>query len=114
MPDFRESRYARGQRAGRVRIRLAAVLLRDLGVLVAPEDLWTQDGAYRAAQWDLARWGTSEAYLTAEEAARRGVYPARFSLSSWDTMTECGQKGVCWVGGATDSNYREVSVKDAA
>jgi hypothetical protein len=115
-PRFRKRGHSfRRDGPGRVRERLAKVLLRDLGVVVDPHDLWTQEGFYRSRYHDLARWGTSRAYFTEKGAKKLGVdlhYTSHpFHLLSWDTMTESCRKGVRWVSpDRFEETYNEVSV----
>lgn len=81
---------------GRVRERLAPLLLKDLGIIADPEDLWTQEGFYRNNKHDLARWGANGCRFEPETAKRLG-FTHSFNVSSWDTMTECCQMVMAFV-----------------
>lgn len=82
---------------GRIKLKLADVILRDTGIVVDPYDLWTQQGAYRSRYWDLARWGGDGAKFAPEEAEKFGM-THKFSICSWDTMSECAKYGITIVG----------------
>lgn len=81
------------RKPGRIKTKMAQRLSEELTkkegfqITIDPEDLWTQQGDYRKATWDLARWG----------ALKKTVNPKginlHFSIHSWDTMTECLKKG---------------------
>ncbi len=79
--------------AGRIREKLAK-LLGEKGILVDPEDLWTQEGAYRSVHWDLARWGTMEAKFKDGKAPDGTDWHQSVQLSSWSTMTDCCKYGI--------------------
>jgi hypothetical protein len=78
----------RGQNGpGRTRIKLAALLSKELGLVIEPEDIW--DNNYPAAKWlDLARWGVD---------ARPPGKAFKINVHSWDTMGEIVKKGVAVV-----------------
>ena len=88
------------RRVGRTRERLARVLKRDLGLDVAPEDLWMQEGFYRSHYHDLARWGSN--------AARRSGDPLPTHIASWDTMTEVCRRGATSFNGG---GYEEITAR---
>jgi hypothetical protein len=81
---------------GYIKCRLAKVLQRDLGLIVDPCDLWTQQGAYRSHYWDLARWGAYHCLWDAQKQ-KQYAFTHEFSITSWDTMTEMCQKGAALV-----------------
>jgi hypothetical protein len=82
-----------GKHPGRVRLRLAALLLQK-GIEVSPYDLWVQEGAYRSHYWDLACWGTDKAKFVNGIAPDGTPFPYEVQLSSWSTMTDCVRRGI--------------------
>lgn len=75
-------------------------------IIVELEDFWIQQGAYRHATWDLARWGCYP---------RMWLHGGRVTLSiySWDTMTECARRGIELLHHDRDGSWEfEVSVHD--
>ncbi len=71
---------------GRTKIRLLKKLT-DSGLPIPDaECLWVQLGGYRSRHWDLARWG-------ADWVDGSGQH---WSITSWDTMTQCVKRGVTW------------------
>lgn len=89
------------RKVGKVRQKLAKVLKDQLGITVAPEDLWTQEGFYRNWNHDLARWGCSHAIMADGSTT---------AIASWDTMTDCARYGVdSFVDG---SWYTEICQRD--
>jgi len=99
-----------GRHPGRVRERLAALLLKK-GVIVSPYDLWAQEGGYRHMHWDLARWGSNDARWEGGRAPDGTEYHGQVLLCSWSTMSECVRWGVA-VGKFTDS-WGHVDVEHA-
>jgi hypothetical protein len=91
---------------GRVRVRLAAVLLRDLGVVVDPGDLWCQEGGYRSLHWDLARWGAYNVTWADPAKHKKAVH----SICSWDRMTAC-LRGVAWVTGPEEHDWEGLAAE---
>lgn len=83
----------RREKIGSVRVKLCKLLL-EKNVLVAPEDLWVQEGAYRQITWDLARWGSNHARWKDGIAPDGKPWRNEIILSSWSTMTECCNKGI--------------------
>jgi hypothetical protein len=79
----------RGHEVGRVREKLAALLLAE-GIDIDPYALRWQDGAYATAQWDCCKW------FGDGKSVGRADRPDGFSVhvSSWDTMTECARYGI--------------------
>lgn len=82
-----------GKHPGRIRIRLAELLL-DKGIVVSPYDLWTQEGGYRHMTWDLARWGSYEATFPNGITPDGSTFHGKVHLSSWSTMTDCVRFGI--------------------
>lgn len=95
------------KRFGKTRTKLAIVLgtkLRESENLprlsIEPEDFWIQQGAYRHATWDLARWGVD---IHCEGGKYLKVY-------SWDTMTDCVRYGITILSQENRDIYeREIS-----
>jgi hypothetical protein len=84
---------------GRVRIKLAAMLSRELGVPVIPEELWVQNPAY-SRLWGCALWG--------------GFTSNRRSLCSWSRMSDCLKYGFTITRGGTNAYADiEISAKEA-
>lgn len=79
----------RSNKVGRVREKLAALLLAE-GIDIDPRDLSWQDGAYATVQWDCAKW------FGDGKSVGRSDCPDGFSvrISSWSTMTECARYGI--------------------
>jgi hypothetical protein len=90
------------RKVGRTRERLAEVILRDLGLVVDPADLWMQEGFYRSRYHDLARWGSYDAHDPKDPPA------IKTHIASWDTMTECVRRGVASFDGG---GYVEITVR---
>jgi len=83
---------------GRVRISLAAMLSRELGVPVIPEELWVQNPTYTRL-WGCALWG--------------GFTANKSSLCSWSRMTDCLKYGFTITRGGKNSYAEiEISAKD--
>lgn len=78
---------------GRTRLRLCRLLLRH-GIIVEPEDLWTQEGGYRSRHWDLARWGSYHAWWKDGKTPDGNPWSHEFHISSWSTMTDCLKYGI--------------------
>lgn len=72
------------RRFGRTWCRLVAMLSKELGVDVQPEDIAPVTGYWRSnLQADCMRW---EGSVPTAEAGKR-------SIGSWDTMTDCVRYG---------------------
>lgn len=69
-----------GPVATALRLRLVPLIEAETGEVVDEMFLWVQQLAYRGPKWDLACWGG--------HATLRGT-PAKVSVSSWATMTQC-------------------------
>ena len=95
---------------GRIRIRLSEILLAN-GIIVAPEDLWTQEGSYRHTLSDLARWGTSSAKWILGVTPDGTPLAASFSISSWSTMTRCVRHGISLSKEDKYGSWYQVSVE---
>lgn len=79
-------RYPMCNSPGATRTKLAVILRRDLDIDITAHDLWTQQGAYRHATWDLARWGGHGHRWT-------GTTWLPVQVCSWDTMTDILRAG---------------------
>ena len=83
---MRHNHHGRGgsQHIGRVRIRLAKIISRDLGIDCKPEDLKPATGSYRT-DWrqDVYRW----------EVFSKTKSGLPFVAGCWDSMSDCVKAG---------------------
>lgn len=81
---------------GRVRVALAALLSKETGRQVNPEDVVPATGWWRTdCRADCYRWEIATG-------------PSKLVLGSWDTMTECVRNGI-----TVDLKAGEVYAKDS-
>lgn len=78
--------------------------LSEVGLVVGEPDLWCQEGGHR--HMDVARWGAVRVQMRPPLilAGRRNV-----ALHSWDTMTDCANRGIQF-GEAFPDSLLEIEV----
>lgn len=83
---------------GKIRIKMAKLLSKELGVLIQPHEIWIQLPVYRTRYWDCALWGSNIAGIG--------------SLCSWSKMTDCVRYGfiIDKAKGINDNAFADLEV----